>query len=172
MTKRKENQGRHYEISQWVDFELDGYIESELQERDDLDPGDVALDWTNELSKAQERFTEAANRVVREWVEKHPKEAAQLIESDDYESDDDIAWNTWAGLVGHGVGFWENMDSKDFDSLEKAIKSDEKLREAYRNLENEMLNVVYAGVTEAGGAPDENPATPSSTKKLKAKLLR
>lgn len=137
-------------ISEWAGQETDSFLEGELQEgrsRRDATTWDLDIDYTG-VHKAQDKFTQEANRVVTKWVEKNPKKAEALIESDDYESEDDIAWNTWAGIVGHGVGFWEHMDRADYDSLEKAFNKDKKLAKAKQNLEDEMMNAAWMAIVE------------------------
>lgn len=177
--KRKKNQGRQYDISDWVEFETDGYIEEILQDVDDgLTTMEVDWDFTSDLSKAQDKFTKEANRVVKGWVKKHPDKAKGLIASDDYESEDDIAWNTWADLVGHGVGFWEHMDRSDYKSLERAIASDRALSDARYALGDEMMAVADNAVSAARGRQSNpksrrsrkkrNPSTPSVSSLVKA----
>jgi hypothetical protein len=134
----RSNQGRHYSIGEWVEFVQDGYLEGALQETD-IDPSDVQVHISKKMQAAADRFTKEANRVVRGWAKAHPDNAHDLIESDAYESDHDIAWNTWAAFEGHGVGFWEDMDDIDWGSLERAIKGDKKLRRAFDDLQEHIL---------------------------------
>lgn len=171
MSKRKKNQGRHYQIGEWVSFEQDGYLEStlEFREHEDLEASDVELEISKKLQAVADAFTEEANRVVRGWADKHPDKAVDLVESDDFESDDDIAWNTWADLVGHGVGFWENMNRSDYESLEKAIEADKKLGKAMQRLEDGLMVSVDEAV-ERASSRSGNPS--KGTRKLKSKLLR
>ncbi len=172
--KRTKNQGRSYEISEWVDAEIDSHLEGEAQETD-LSVSDLEgnVEHTEGLGKAKERFTQEAVRVVEGWMEKHPKMAEGLAASDDVESDDDIAWNTWAHFVGHGVGFWEHMTNAEYKSLSEAIDKDKKLGSARGDLEIEIWNVAGEAVEKT--KREGNPGTPPSateTRKLKNKLLR
>ncbi len=142
--------GRHYSIEEWVEFEMDGMVEGEAHEYGvSTEDVEEEMHITKKLENAQERFTKNAVRVVKKWVKDHPVEAAELVESDDYESDDDIAFNTWAHFQGHGVGFWENMQREHYNSLSRAIDSDERLGKARFALENEMLNVVAGAADRA-----------------------
>ena len=124
------------------------------------------FEFTKALEKAQATFTKEAVRVVRGWAKKHPDMAAQLVLSTRYESDDDIAYNTWADFEGEGVGFWEDMESDDYDNLKAAIRADKKLRTARGNLENEMREALYANVAS------ENPKASNPASDLKKRLLR
>jgi hypothetical protein len=162
MTKktRQTNAGRRYSISEWVEFAMAGMAESEDMSVDDFE-------FTKALEKAQATFTKEAARVVRGWAKKHPDMAAQLVASDSYESDDDIAYNTWADFEGEGVGFWEDMESDDYDNLKAAIRADKKLRTARGNLENEMREVLYAP-----GLSENPKASNPETSGLKKSLLR
>jgi len=172
--KRNKNQGRRYEISEWVDFEMDGKIEGAVQETD-LTPDDVEghVHHTKELEAAKDEFTTQANRVVNAWLHSPFGVTSGLRDSDDVESEDDIAFNTWAAFQGSGVGFWEHISDSEWRNLKKAIESDKKLKKAYEKLESEMDNIIYSAIEEVGGTDaDFKSMKKSSISQLKNKLLR
>lgn len=143
---RKRNQ---YQIADWVAFEIDGCIDGE--EGENGFDRDAARSWeyTDALRATQTKFTDEANRVVRAWIEAHPKAAEDLEKSDDLDSDDDVAWNTWAAYVGHGVGFWEHMDLSDYEDLERTMRADAELKKVTDEIEEAINNMCYEAVQAA-----------------------
>lgn len=144
----KGSRRRNYGIEDWPTAEVDSCIEGDYLESRDFDL-DAAQDWeyTGELHAAQDKFTKEANRVVRAWIAAHPKAAESLEKSDDLDSDDDVAWNTWAAYVGHGVGFWEHMERADYEDLERAIKADDRLGKATHQVEQELHNMCAEAIS-------------------------
>lgn len=148
--------GTNYDIDEWVTFEIEGLAESESEESEErygaeLSSDDILehLEFTKDLESAQDKFTRNAVRVVNKWMKTHPRGAIDLENSDDTDSDDDIAWNTWAGLGGYGVGFWEHQTTEDADSLQKAMRSDKALGKAHTNLENAMWDAMAKAAERA-----------------------
>lgn len=151
----------HYDISDWGQFEAEGRAEGVAQEY-----GLDAQEWTFpgidyivgrissrkdwEFGEAQAAFTKAAVRSVNRWVAKHSDQAHDLLASDDTDSEDDIAWNVWAGFEGHGVGFWEHMDADDYESLAEHLSEDKQLAKAYQDMEQAIETAAREGFPRSG----------------------
>lgn len=163
--KRKRNQGRRYEVEEWLEFEMDGNAEGEAQESGlEVDDIQNAIDYDDkDLVKAKEKFETEANRVVEAWLDKH-EDAREVLDKAGRDSYYDIAWYTYADYVGHGVGFWEDLDDKQWKSLEKVLK-DKKLQRSAVALETAMQDALGDAVEKVRG-------TESNPNELKKRVMR
>ncbi len=159
--KRKRNQGRRYESSEWVEFILDGVAESEEFE------GEVEI--TPALEKEVERYKKAVDDAVESCSRSFPPAEDIVVGDEEY-------LDIYHTLTGAGVGIWDGRwdhyyPTADWEALSNCYEA--KLGKfadstGGGSLEDAMREAVYE-------AKEGNPVTPPSeteTRKLKNKLLR
>lgn len=146
--KKKAGRRRRNPVDDWVDEEIDSWVEGELQEievergTDVADVMDAIWDGDTEaLEEAAQAFTDLANEVLDAWVAANPDKSADLIQTANWTTDG-VAWNTWAHIKGHGVGFGDDMEQSDWESLEATLDADERLSAAAQTLQDEIWNVT------------------------------
>lgn len=167
--RKKKNQGRRYEIEEWVEFILDGVADSEGVE-------DVEI--TKDLAKEVDRYTSAVDKAVEECSKRFPP-------TEDIVAGDDVYYDVYQTLSGAGVGIWDgrwdhyyprNKKHGDWTALIACFKKHvgKFVDEAGGgSLEMEMYDAVY----EASGRED-NPrkrkkkSRRKNPSKLKSSLLR
>ncbi len=159
--KRKGNNGRRYESSEWVEFILDGVAESEEFE------GEVEI--TPALEKEVERYKKEVDDAVESCSRSFPPAEDIVVGDEEY-------LDIYHTLTGAGVGIWDGRwdhyyPTADWEALSNCYEA--KLGKfadstGGGSLEDAMRDAVYV-------AKEGNPGTPPSateTRKLKNKLLR
>jgi len=144
--------GRRYEIDEWAEFELEGYLEGEAQERE-ISRADIEYEVDPDLYYEQQKEFEAiAYEVVSPILEDLADAGKdEIVEEEttgnvDYFDGDDVAYNTWAVLSGSGGG---NFKYKG--RVWKAIHADKILAKAYAALEMAFIETVYDAAERAEG---------------------
>lgn len=115
MTKRKKNQGRHYDYDEWLEFMVEGSMEYEQETIrmgehpvlgvdcaeyiEDLSPEEVIA--ASDLEEHKEKYERDVEKAIKAWAKKHPLK-------EDYEVDDLIDRgafsDVWFALSGAGAG--------------------------------------------------------------------
>lgn len=125
-------EGRHYDASQWLEFECEG------------------IEPTAELRAWAEEFSERANQLAKHYLlaEHGPK---GLL---DYETDV-LAWKAYASIVGAGVGLWEKsgetgLSGEDEVALDTIVKKDTQLRKLAEQIDHGCFDLREKGALGAG----------------------
>ncbi len=86
--KARGSRGRRYEVSEWVDFFAGGN----------------ASEQTKDLGR---RFDEIVWPIFEAWFDT-PMGRESGFEADDFDHND-VAYRTYASMVGHGIGLWDGQ---------------------------------------------------------------
>jgi hypothetical protein len=131
--------GNRYTVDEWVVFELEGYAEGEAQDTPGVSGKKVfnEIDFNDpKLEKARDAFTERAVYIGDKYSTEE--------EGVNIHDDDDVAWHTWASLVGHGI---EGVPYRG--PWWKRIHADKKLEAARQRLENRMITLTLEAAERA-----------------------
>lgn len=191
MAKRKKNQGRHYGPEEWLEFFIEGEIESQGQSvRDgehelskdcydvvmEVDAYDVEI--TPELKVAADAFEYDVKQATEDWAKQHPlKEDIDVEDLMDRGAPVDVYFaldGSGAGAINDGE--WNDyfVDGDEWSEEDLINFMDERLGKYVDEtggglIPMEMSNAVYKKFVEVCG---DRAGNPTSTRKLKAKLLR
>ena len=142
----KKAQGRHYDVSEWKEFMLEGEFDGEYQaieggegsyevpkeDRDaaaeyvmqNSDAFDDKINWTDIEAEA-DKYESALFNAITEWVKDHP--LAEGYTDEDLMTDDTLA-DVYFTLQGAGVGIWDGRwdeyftNEKDLEEIEKFLE--------------------------------------------------
>ncbi len=191
MTKHKKNQGRNYPASDWLEFMIEGEIESQGQavrdgehelSRDcydtvmEVDAYDVEI--TPDLQKAKDEFERDVEKAVEEWTKKHPlREGVEVWEIMERGAPVDVYFvldGSGAGAINEGE--WNDyfVDGDDWSEKDLENFMDKRLGKYVDEtgggrIPMEMGDAVYKKFVEVC---DERAGNPKKSRALKAKLLR
>jgi DNA-binding phage protein len=127
-------EGRHYEYSEWLDFECEGKTPPA------------------EIRELKDEFQVRAVDVVDKWLEKHGGNRWRIGTYDE----NSLAWNAYASIVGHGVGLWEGDGDTGLPGdvekeLDKVVRADRELARMAHRISDEcaMLRSEERGASES-----------------------
>jgi proteasome lid subunit RPN8/RPN11 len=134
--------GRNYEYSEWLNFECEG------------------VEISDDLEKVGEKFGERAIEVATSFL--HSQFGPELGRHGITYNDEALIWNTYASVVGHGVGLWEEDGDTGLPpelegKLDKIVKKDKKLQRLADQIQSEC-----AGLKEDAGVEEKHAADFSS----------
>lgn len=134
--------GRTYEYAEWLQFECEG------------------IELTPELEKLGEKFGERAIEVATAFL--HAQYGPELGRHGINYNDEALIWNTYASVVGHGVGLWEEDGDTGLPpelegQLDKIVKKDKKLQRLAEQIQGECSGLRSdAGLEESHAADFPN----------------